>query len=306
LLIQRGFNINILVTGATGFIGSNLVKKLISSNHEVIACIRKNSNTSQDQLPTSVTKVAWDHNTDLSEQIAELKIDVIIHLATLYSTSEEISDTLQMVDSITKTSLNIMSFASKHAIPVVFANSYSTTISNKDKPGSMYALLKSFDHEIAQYFNDRFSLRSIELSFFDTYGPNDNRKKFLTELIRSLISGEEFLASGGKQLIDLTHVDDICAAIEIAIREITSSGFESMKSYSVGSQNPITLQNLAKIVHEATGVQPRVTWGAKPYRKYELFEYKLTYDLIPNWSPKKLLHIGIQEIFKELSRIDND
>lgn len=306
MLIQRGFDINILVTGATGFIGSNLIKKLISSHHEVIACIRSNSNSSQAQLPFSVKKVSWDHNTDLSEQIAELKIDVIVHLATLYSTSEEISDTLEMVDSITKTSLNIMSLASKHSIPVVFANSYSTTISNQDKPGSIYALLKSFDHEIARYFNDRYGLRAIELSLFDTYGPNDKRKKFLTELIRSLIAGKEFLASGGKQLIDLTHVDDICAAIEIAILEITSSGFESIKSYSVASQNPVTLQNLAKVVFEATGIQPRVVWGAMPYRKYELFEYKLAYDLIPGWIPKKHLHIGIQEIFEELSRIKND
>jgi CDP-paratose synthetase len=267
----------------------------------VTACVRKNSSVSDQFFSPTVKTIEWNHSVDLSQQVSDLDIQAIVHLATFYSTSDEISQTLHMVDAISKTSLNIMRTASEHSIPIVFTNSYSTSIGDFGEPGSIYALLKSFDHEIAKYFSNEYGLRVIELSLFDTYGVNDRRKKFLTELIRSIVANEEFPASGGEQLIDLTHVDDICTAIEKAILELMMPSLKCMTTYSIASRNPLTLQQLAEIVFQVTKKNTKVVWGARPYRKYEMFRYKLSYEMLPNWHPRKKLDDGIMEIYNELS-----
>ena len=298
--IRKVLDIKILVTGATGFIGRNLVKNLNLSGHEVVACVRKRSEIQNLFFSSEVTCLEWDHSINLATAIFDLEIDVIVHLATFYSTSDEFTETFQMVDAITKTSLNVMRTAAKNSIPLVFTNSYSTSISEQGKPGSIYALLKSFDHDIARYMSDEYGLRVIELSLFDTYGPGDERRKFLTELIKSIISGEDFTASGGKQLIDLTHVDDICSAIENAILILNKPGPFSMQSYSVTKQNPLTLQDLSKIVFQVVNKEIKVSWGVRPYRKYEMFTYNLVHPLLPNWQPKIDLNDGITHVYNQL------
>jgi nucleoside-diphosphate-sugar epimerase len=301
---RKGLNIKILVTGATGFIGRNLVKNLNASGHNVVACLRKNHMNQNVVFPPDVKLIEWDHSVDLENAITDLKIDVIVHLATLYSTSDDFAEVLKMVDGITKTSLNIMGTAAKKSIPLVFTNSFSTSISRQGKPGSIYALLKSFDHEIATYMSNEYGLRVIELSLFDTYGPSDERSKFLTELIKSVSKGEEFIASGGKQLIDLTHVDDICSVIEKATLKVLEPNFESMQSYSVTSQNPLTLEELSEIVFQVLKKKVKIEWGGRPYRKHEMFTHRLLYPPFPDWQPKKFLNDGVNEMYEQLIRAE--
>ena len=78
---------NILLTGSTGFIGQNVLKKLISEDHSVTCILRKNSNINEDHL--KCYKIFYENNCKLKTEEFE-KIDCIIHLATHFTNNHKI------------------------------------------------------------------------------------------------------------------------------------------------------------------------------------------------------------------------
>ena len=139
------------------------------------------------------------------------------------------------------------------------------------KPLNFYAVSKKANEIFYEYFSKKKDTSIISLKIFDTYGPNDKRKKFLNELLDNYKKNKSLNITLGKQYLDYVHIKDICVLIEKIIFDIKSKKLKGFKSFTVSSKKPIQLvkfiRNLTKILDKKL----KYKIGKKKYRSTESY-----------------------------------
>jgi nucleoside-diphosphate-sugar epimerase len=119
--------------------------------------------------------------------------------------------------------------------------------------------------DVMVYFREVRGLDAREVCLFDTYGPDDDRGKLVTALLDHAARGTTAPMSSGRQLIDLTYVDDVVAAFrQVADHE------GPVERLVARTYHPIAVRDLVALVEGATGRQLRAEWGARPDRPREM------------------------------------
>ena len=175
----------ILVTGATGFIGTNLTREL-RKNNDLFILGQFEGDPEKLDLPGIVMT---DDIQRLADYIKANEIEGIIHLASLYltvHTSEQVKD---LVLSNVYFGTAVLEAASLAGTVKWFLNTGSIwqnyNVKGDDyNPVNLYAATKQAFIDMAKYYSDVFGIRFCTLKLCDTYGPNDTRKK-LFKLFKS-------------------------------------------------------------------------------------------------------------------------
>lgn len=289
-----------LVTGATGFIGSHLARRLIDDGWEVHLIVRPESNLS---LLQNVLDKATLHQHDGStgDMIAIVKTvmpTVVFHLASLFLSQHVIKDVEPLIRS------NVL-FATQLVEAMVASGVYqiiNTSTSwqhfeNKDySPVCLYAATKQAFESILMFYVEATPLKAINLKLFDTYGPGDPRPKLFTLLRKVTEVQKPLLMSPGEQLIDLVYVDDVVNAFILATDCLLVGKAAKWQEYAVTSGGSIKLKELVEIYGHVTGKAPSVEWGGRPYRPREVMVPWTTRRCLPGWKPKISLREGIKKI----------
>lgn len=292
----------ILITGATGFIGQHLVKRLIERGDFVYVLVRDTSNI---QVLTDEVNIITLPNTQLEiEEIFHTeKFDGVIHLASLYIMSHKAEDIDNLIDSNIKFGAKVLDAASKAGVRF-FVNTSSFMQHYEGRtygPTNLYAATKQAFQDIAQFYVETTKTIFLTLELYNTFGPGDTRPKIFTLWDNAMKEGRILDMSPGEQIIDICYIDNVIdgyiLAIEHAVGENASSF--SGHSYTLMSPERMTLKELSRVFSEEVGGDLKVNFGAMPYRDRENMIPMDKGEILPGWSPKISLREGIKRTFKQ-------
>lgn len=282
----------ILVTGATGFIGTNLTREL-KKNNELFILGQFEGDPEKLGLPGIVMT---DDIQRLAAYIKANEIEGIIHLASLYltvHTSEQVKD---LVLSNVYFGTAVLEAASLAGTVKWFLNTGSIWQNYNVKgdaynPVNLYAATKQAFIDMAKYYSDVFGIRFCTLKLCDTYGPNDTRKKIFKLFKDYSESGEVLKMSPGEQLIDLLYITDIVAGFT-RLTILLASDSTIKEEYVLSSGRQIPLKELANLFVQVSGRQLNIAWGGLPYRKREVM-VPWKGEVVPGWKAEVTVEKGI-------------
>ncbi|WP_421237218.1 NAD-dependent epimerase/dehydratase family protein [Aeromonas jandaei] len=286
----------VLLTGVTGFIGSHLATYLSAKGHMVFGLIRKP--IEDDNLLARLNTINLCHfNEDtLVDLMAEIKPDIVIHLASLYLTVHSYNQIDNLISSNITFPTKLLEAMSANNVTkfINTGTSWQHYNSASYDPVNLYAATKQAFDDIIKYFTSAKGFSCITLKLFDTYGPNDTRGKLIS-LLDSLAQNNETLSmSAGEQTIELTHIYDVCAAYLAAIELIDKKDPNSNECYGVFSNENYKLRELVEIYEKANDVKLNIKWGEKPYREREVMNLCKSLQNIPKWEAKISLFEGLK------------
>lgn len=290
----------VLLTGATGFIGSHLTKKLTEENWEVHILIRQHSKI--DILGPTKSKINIHTVTskfeDLKDLLKKINPTCVIHLASLFIAEHRPEQTNELIRSnieFPTQLLEAMRLANITSL-VNTGTSWQHYQNSSYNPVNLYAATKQAFETIIDYYVEAHGFKVCTLKLFDTYGPNDHRKKIVSLLKNLVIHDDSLDMSPGNQLIDLVHINDVISAYLIAANKIKSPGGKHEK-YGISSKQQITLRDLVELIEKITNQKLNIRWGVRPYRNREVLETWEKFNELPNWKPQISLEDGLKEIF---------
>ncbi|MCT7489210.1 NAD(P)-dependent oxidoreductase [Aliarcobacter cryaerophilus] len=292
----------ILVTGANGFIGQNLVKVLIDKNYEVHCIVRVDSNTSN--ISQNITIFKYDQNIDgLIEYFNEQKFDGLIHLASLFLATHTKNDISNLISSNIKFGTELLE-ACKISDVKWFINTgtFWQNYENEDyNPVNLYASTKEAFENIAKYYTETSNLIFTTIKLNDTFGANDTRNKVFNLWNKIAKSGETLEMSEGEQIIDISYIDDVVLAYEVLITHLSSDQKEELKNkeFVVTNNEKYSLKELSKLFEEATNTKLSIKWGARSYREREVMIPYNNGEIVPNWKQKYTLKEAIKKTIGE-------
>jgi nucleoside-diphosphate-sugar epimerase len=258
----------VLVTGATGFIGSRLVGYLLEAGHTVAILKRAKSDlNSLAAVKEKILVFTADTYNDINNGIKQFMPDVVIHLAALYinkHTSENIADLIN--SNITFGTYILEAMTENRVTKLVNIGTRWQHLENKRyNPANLYAATKeAFKNILVYYETIGITYKTIELC--DTYGVGDTRKKILDILMTACLHNEPVDLSPGEQVLDLSCVDDICVFIT---QNVSSQSFFDNKTVSL-SGTVIKLYDLGVMIEKQFTTPGILNWGGKSYRDHEV------------------------------------
>lgn len=280
---------NILLTGATGFIGKNLLPTLESEGHEVFVLVRPSS--SYGELAARHTVIFSGDVLHLAQYMQQNKIEGIIHLASLYLAEhkpEQISDLVQSNICFGTQLLEACKMAKVKWFlntGTIWQNYNAPDYSDEYCPVNLYAASKQAFMAMAKYYTETSGIRFCTLKLCDTYGPNDTRRKIFALFEQIAKTGETLDMSPGEQLIDILHIDDVVDGF-IHLATMLHNGETVRSEYVLSSGHHIPLRHLAEDYAERHNCHLNINWGGRPYRQREVMIPYIGH-VLKGWTPYK-------------------
>lgn len=288
----------ILVTGGTGFIGQNLINVLLDKKYSIYCIVRINSDMSK--LDSRIKIFQYDENIDsLINYFKKEKFDGIIHLASLFLVNHLKDDLTNLILSNIKFGTELLE-ACKLSNVKWFINTgtfWQNYQSDSYNPVNLYAATKEAFEVIAKYYTESSDLIFLTIKLNDTFGANDTRNKIFNLWSKIAKSNEVLEMSEGKQIIDISYIEDVVSAYQILVNQLNSDKKDEFrnKTYVVTSPERMSLKELSKLFEEAIGVKLNIIWGKKDYREREVMVPFINGQLVPTWKPTYSLKEAIQK-----------
>ena len=265
-----------LITGATGFVGSNLARKLVNNNWDVTIICRKDS--SLENIEDILNKVkVYRYDNQIEELIRFFKennFDVIYHLASLFIAEHKNEDIRNLIESNILFGTEILE-AMKESNTRLLINtgtSWQHYNSEEYNPVDLYAATKEAFEKIIKYYVEAENIRCITLKLFDTYGENDKRPKLINLLNKFADERKILDMSLGEQKLDLVHIDKVTESFIKAFKLLENNIELKYDSYGVSSKKQISLREIVENFEKESGKKVLINWGARPYRKREVMK----------------------------------
>ena len=284
-----------LVTGANGFIGRHLCGHLAAAGEDVHAAVRAGSQRVLDHPPEVSVHVLRDSHQEYAAVADAVRPAVVFHLATLYSPRHEPAEMAPMLEAnVTFGSIVAQAAARGGARLIHTTSAWQHYAGAEYSPVSFYAATKQALCDVVRYFTEAEGLRADEVCLFDTYGPRDDRQKLVWLLLEHAASGAPLPMSSGRQLVDLTHVDDVVAAL---VQVATGPPLDTR--FVARSADPLTIRALAALVEQVTGRALDTRWGERPARPREMEEDWVVSGAATSWRPQIDLASGLAGLWEE-------
>ncbi|MSN26408.1 MAG: NAD-dependent epimerase/dehydratase family protein [Geobacter sp.] len=281
----------ILVTGAAGFIGFHLSKRLVADGHQV--CGLDNLNDyyevklkydrleQLEQLPGfSFIKMGLEEREPLHQLFASEKFDTVVNLAAQAGVRYSLTNPYAYIDSNISGFINILEGCRHHGVKhLVYASSSSvyganTTMPfsvhhNVDHPVSLYAATKKANELMAHTYSSLYGIPTTGLRFFTVYGPWGRPDMALFLFTKAILEGRPIdVFNHGKMRRDFTYVDDIVEGI-VRVTGNTpkpdsnwsggapdpGTSYAPYKIYNIGNNQPVELMRFIEVLEERLGKQ---------------------------------------------------
>lgn len=282
----------LLFTGGTGFLGSNILRRIIDLDYSLIVLKRSSSNINRIKDFAGHLKFYDLDRVDLEKVIKEHEVHKIIHCATNYGRAE--SNPLEIMEANLMLPLRLLELGKKYQI-----NSFINTDTILDKGINYYTLSKSqFRQWLEVYATDSLCI-NIELEHF--YGPYDDDSKFVTNIVHKFLSKVDRIdLTEGKQKRSFIYIDDAVEAFIKIIRH-SDSLTKGFYNYQVGSGEKVTIREFVEMVKKLTNnSQTKLNFGAIPYRENEVMDPRLDLSKLTTlgWRQNISLSAGLAKMIE--------
>jgi CDP-paratose synthetase len=294
-------SINILLTGATGFLGSHLLGKMLLDGYHVTAIKRSSSNTWRIKKwlgHPNLSLFDIDKVTDPRLIFKKKQIDIIIHTATDYGRAgTNISHVLEAnltlpislieigIEYGVKCFLNTDSFFNKKD------NGYSNLLNYSLAKRSLLLWLRQLSTNI----------RVINIMLEHVYGPYDSKSKFVEYIIQQIAIEKvpRIALTSGEQKRDFVYIEDVVGAYICLMLYGLSNDF-SFKEFEVGSGTSTRVRDFAEVVKRVSSSNTVLGFGDISYGKNETMDSKAEISPIKElgWTPEMPPEKGVTCILK--------
>jgi len=267
----------VLVTGGCGFIGTNLIKRLVEQGYQIKVLdnlsVGKVGNlarlTCGCSQNTAIDLITGDIMDKKAVRDAVDGANAVVHLAAFTGVAislenpEEawdvnVNGTLNLLEACRLNNVDRFVFASSNAavgaqIPPVDENQVP-------HPVSPYGASKLAGEALCTAYHHSFNLKTTSLRFANCYGPHSRHKQSVIPTLMKLVeAGQPFTIYGdGNQTRDFIHVDDVCNAILLVLK-LKASDVNWGEVYQIATGTETSINELVEITRETTGVDFEVT-----------------------------------------------
>jgi nucleoside-diphosphate-sugar epimerase len=288
-----------LVTGASGYVGGQIARRLLARGDGVHAVLRPGSDAAR--LPAGIVLHRFDGTIGHMQRIvAAAQPEVTFHLASLFIAEHKPEQVLPLVEANLAFGTLLADALTQNG-PALLVNAGTgwQHYGNADyDPVCLYAATKQAFEALLAFYVQARGLRAITLKIFDTYGPDDPRPKLTRALIAAARAGTPLDLTAGDQRLDLLHIDDAVAAFLAAAERLRQGQGAAMERYALSSGRRVSVRELAGIVEAAAGRKLDARWGVRAYRQREVMEPWSGGAALPGWRAAVTLEDGIAALVR--------
>jgi nucleoside-diphosphate-sugar epimerase len=288
---------NIVVTGATGFVGSNLVRFLLKKDFRIYIILRPDSDlTIFFDVKEEIEIFRYDNEIDsLIEFMNNTKPTTVFHLASNFIAEHESYQIDSLIQSNITFGLHLLEAMKVSGVKQLINTGTSWQhYDNEDyNPVCLYAATKQAFESLIEYYIQAEGFKVITLKLFDTYGESDTRPKLINLLNKFADENIELNMSLGEQFLNLVHINDVCEAFYVGLKLIDAEDYHGHNSFAVSSENNYKLKEVIELFEMVSGKEIKVIWGGKPYRKREVMSIWKNGLRLPDWKASITLEEGL-------------
>jgi UDP-glucuronate 4-epimerase len=316
----------VLVTGAAGFIGSHLVRRLTRLGSRVVGVDNLSDyydpNLKRDRLKNLCNAAQFVfHQADIADtSLVHQLFDtytfgVVLHLAAQAGVRYSLANPYAYLDSNVLGFLNILEGVRSHGCDhLLFASSSSVYGANlsvpfretdpTDQPVSLYAATKKSNEAFAHAYSHLFGIPITGLRFFTVYGPWGRPDMAIFKFVRAIRAGEVIsLYNGGALCRDFTYIDDVVESVLRLVDRppLHCEGKESlsaakMRILNIGNRCPVEITELVGMIERALGERARVEFAPMAQGDvYTTFAATEELEKVTGYSPHWPLEQGVAE-----------
>ena len=283
-----------LVTGATGFLGSHLCRRLIARGAEVHAVSRRRQEADSAEICWWQGDMA--EISRVREIFQQIRPHVVFQLAGLATASPARELVLPTLHSLLVSTVNILTAAAESGCRRTLLAA-SLTEPQMDlgeiTPGSPYAAAKWASGAYARMFNEIYAVPVVMLRPFMTYGPGQDERKLIPYVIRSLLGGESPRLASGEQEIDWIYIDDVMDGFMAAAIALDVDG----ETIDLGCGDLVAIRRVIEHLLRLIGSKIEPLFGALPDRPLERARIAKTADAYRKlgWKATTSLEVGLEK-----------
>lgn len=278
----------VLLTGGSGFLGQRIAAALLANGAEVAILTRPSTRLPADikAETQSVSLTSLESDSFLEE------VDAVIHLAATMN-HEDSSEALDAIlESGLRLPVQLLRLCAEHKVDrfLAFGSYWQTHDPGCLHANSVYAATKTSLLPFLRYFAARYRMRSMSIRLPDIYSEEDERPKLLNAL-RDASDGDPFDLTGGDQVINPLHVDDVVSAVELALQVMSDDMNDGeVREYSIYGE-ACTLRHYIEKFCAISGKDLQLNWGERAYDWGQVFEPTLL-EKLPGWEQRVNLDSG--------------
>ena len=271
-------NTKILITGAAGFIGFSLAKKLLESNFVTIGIDNLNdyydTKLKKDRIGLlknfknfQFYKIDITNNKDIENLFNENNFNAVFHLAAQAGVRMSFVNPYKYYNSNIIGFHNIIEQIKIHGVGKFLYASSSSVYGNQplqklneksDKltPHSLYAITKLFNENLANVFYNNYKVKSLGMRFFTVYGPYGRPDMAVFKFTENILKSKKTqLFNYGECYRDYTYIDDVVNSIILLYSKMDK--MNSNQIYNIGNGQPITTISLMNLIQEKLNIKAK-------------------------------------------------
>ena len=293
----------ILITGAAGFVGSNLTRYFVSRGIKVNIMIKRSSNTWRLNDIIKKTNV---HYTDISDInnvkkiIKKIKPKTIFHLATHGGYSDQ-TDLVKIKKSILDSTYNLINECKKYKFNIFINTGSSSEYGFKNKamkesdilvPNSYYSVFKSSSSLYCQYESLKSNIQIVTIRPFHVYGPYERSNRLIPSLIRNMLNDKKVKLVSPKVSRDMIYISDVVNFYIMLANKKNLKG----EIFNLGSGKKTTIKEIYNFLKKITNYKVKNYWGSMKNRYWDQSIWYSNNSYVKtklNWKPKVGLEKGL-------------
>ena len=295
----------ILITGAKGFIGSNLLRRLICKGYETNIIVRTKDNCWRIEDILNKTNIFFEDLTNfklINKIINKLKPKTIFHLAAYgaYEYQNEIEKikkvnldaTINLINTCTEQGFNTFINTGSNSEYGLKKNPMKET--DVLTPNSYYAVFKAASTLFCQYESISKKLPIISIRPFHVYGPYEEKTRLIPNLISSILFNRCPPLSNPENVRDMVYIED---AVNFYL-SLTNENVDYGSIFNLGTGTQHSLKEIVDTTLALTESKIKITWNSMPSRKWDQIIWQADMsntNKILGWTPENSLKTGLSK-----------
>jgi UDP-glucose 4-epimerase len=298
----------ILVTGASGFVGSHLCRRLVEQGLDVHAVYRTNSPLQLDGDAIRWWQADLTQLDTVQSLVKQIQPEIIYHLASSVAGSRSLDMILPTFNNNLVSTVNLLTAVAELGCQrFVLAGSLEEPEANQAEaiiPGSPYAAAKWASSAYARLFHSLYDVPIVITRLFMIYGPEQkDLNKLIPYVILSLLRGESPRLSSGERPVDWIYVDDIVSGLVAAAQ---TPGVEG-RTFDLGSGTLVSIRDVVQELSRQINPDISLQFGAipdRPMEKVQVADDNATYAGL-GWKHEVNLKQGLTQTISWYQRLLN-
>jgi len=293
----------VLITGASGFIGSHLARLLVQEGCEVFTLLRPESDPwrIRDLLPVLrvVEGDLLDPGGAWADRLGSIRPEACFHFAWYTEPGVFLHSALNLQYMIASVALATR-LADAGCRRLVIAGSFSEydqrlgylAEDSALRPNTLYGATKAALYQSLALWAPKVGIDLLWPRIFGVYGPGEHAKRFVPAVITATLRGEATRLTPGEQMRDYLHVADVAGAVWAAAQSDLNGPI------NIGSGKPVAIGDLARLIGDLVGRPDLIRLGDLPYREGDPMFVCANTQLLRSatgWAPRFDLETGLRD-----------